>query len=277
MAERDTDGGTGSTPGIAHGEDPAGEGLSGATALAALVAARPAIEAVLRTLDPTGVAADAPTLAAFARRTGLPLAAVIAAFVGEAPAACVRRAARGAATPAAAPEPAWLAGFAATETIDVRPLLAAHRDPLLTVLAAAARTASGGGLIIDAPFDPQPLRRVLAERGFETHARMLAAGHVRVWCRRRDDAPPPARGGQAARIWSEGSRVHIDVRGLAPPQPMTAILGLIDGGAHGGAIVVHHDRDPVYLWPELAERGWSGEALPAAPGEVRLLLRPAGD
>ena len=38
-------------------------------------------------------------------------------------------------------------------------------------------------------------------------------------------------------------------------------------------VVVHHDRDPVLLYPELAELGWGAERMPGPAGEVRLLLR----
>lgn len=271
--------------------------LSGETELSGLLAARPELHDVLRSLDPAGDAADAPTLAAFAATLGLPVAAVIAAMSGELPAACARRAeasaigtgatGTGAARTSdaeAEPEPAWLAGFdrATAPTIDVRPLIAARRDPFLAVIAEVARVPPGGGLIIEAPFDPQPLRRVLAGRGFATHARTEAPGHVRVWCRRAGDgaAEPSATAtagrNAAGRIWEEGDRVHVDVRGLPPPQPMTAILRLIDHGPHRGAIVVHHEREPVYLLPELAERGWSAEMLPGDGTEVRLLLRREG-
>lgn len=74
--------------------------------------------------------------------------------------------------------------------------------------------------------------------------------------------------------WRDGQGEHIDVRGLAPPRPLVAILRLLhELGDRGAAVIVHHDRDPALLYPELAERGWTAERLDAAPGEVRLLLK----
>ena len=62
---------------------------------------------------------------------------------------------------------------------------------------------------------------------------------------------------------------------LAPPQPLVAILRRIDAhGDDGRPLVVHHDRDPALLYPELAERGWRAEPIAGEPGEVRLLLQP---
>ena len=40
----------------------------------------------------------------------------------------------------------------------------------------------------------------------------------------------------------------------------------------GAALTVHLDRDPVFLHPELAERGWFATPLDGDPGEVRLRL-----
>lgn len=75
-----------------------------------------------------------------------------------------------------------------------------------------------------------------------------------------------------ARQWAEADGMHIDVRGLNPPQPLVAILRLVGVVGEAGVVIVHHDRDPVLLYPELAERGWMAEELDAPAGEVRLRL-----
>ena len=83
----------------------------------------------------------------------------------------------------------------------------------------------------------------------------------------------------AAKRWREGDAEHIDVRGLAPPAPLVEILTLVDSLAGGAVmascVVVHHDRDPKLLYPELAERGWRAETVPGDRGEVRLRLERA--
>jgi hypothetical protein len=72
--------------------------------------------------------------------------------------------------------------------------------------------------------------------------------------------------------WQESDGWHIDVRGLVSPEPMVAILGRIESPDHEGPISVHHDREPIFLYPELAERGWQHSIIPGDAGEVRLLL-----
>lgn len=69
---------------------------------------------------------------------------------------------------------------------------------------------------------------------------------------------------------------HIDVRGLEPPNPMVAIIQLIETPDVGSRVVVHHEREPIFLYPELAERGWRWRLVPGEPGEVRILLERNG-
>ena len=79
----------------------------------------------------------------------------------------------------------------------------------------------------------------------------------------------------ASRRWVAADGIHIDVRGLPPPQPMVNILALVESIRDATPVVVHHERDPLFLYPELAEIGWTFERLDAPEGEVRLLLKKA--
>jgi hypothetical protein len=72
---------------------------------------------------------------------------------------------------------------------------------------------------------------------------------------------------ESARVWRTAEAVHIDVRGLDPPEPMVMILGLIDGGEVGSPIIAHLDREPIFLYPELDDRGWAHEIVPSECGD----------
>jgi hypothetical protein len=72
--------------------------------------------------------------------------------------------------------------------------------------------------------------------------------------------------------WVEEDAIHIEVRGLAPPGPFVAIIKLIASLTEPVPVIVHHDRDPVHLYAELAERGWLAERMDGEPGEFRLRL-----
>lgn len=85
-------------------------------------------------------------------------------------------------------------------------------------------------------------------------------------------------GGSTARErrWRDADGEHIDVRGFEPPQPLVAIVRLLeDIEAKGvqGSVIAYLDRDPLMLYPELAQRGWVAQPLPATAGAaVRLRL-----
>lgn len=80
-----------------------------------------------------------------------------------------------------------------------------------------------------------------------------------------------------ARRLDDGDGRHLDVRGLACPQPLVEVLRTIDSGELA-ALIVHLDREPLLLYPELDERGWTHEILPpdrgqsAGADELRLRL-----
>jgi len=72
--------------------------------------------------------------------------------------------------------------------------------------------------------------------------------------------------------WHESDGFHIDVSGLSPPEPMVAILQLIERPGMKGPVIVHHDREPVHLYPELIERGWVHETISRTEEEIQLRL-----
>ena len=75
-----------------------------------------------------------------------------------------------------------------------------------------------------------------------------------------------------ARIWDEADGTHIDVRDLPAPAPMVQILALLQRLPRSAVVIVHHQRDPVWLYPELVQIGWWADVVPGAPGEIRLRL-----
>jgi hypothetical protein len=76
-----------------------------------------------------------------------------------------------------------------------------------------------------------------------------------------------------SRIWHTAEAARIDVRGLEPPEPMVQILRLIDQGKVDDVLVAHLDREPVFLYPELDDRGWSHEIVGACSSAECVCLR----
>jgi hypothetical protein len=102
---------------------------------------------------------------------------------------------------------------------------------------------------------PGPLKRL--------HAK------VRPWgCNRIGNivTHEPRHGDDESRLWQSADGIHIDVRGLNPPEPMLAILALLEKD-DVSSLIAHLDREPLFLYPELDERGWAYELLPPECGD----------
>lgn len=173
--------------------------------------------------------------------------------------------------------PGWLTeiDLETAELFDVRPIIAAGGDPRASVMMLADRVPPNGALVLIAPFDPVPLRRLLAGRGFDGFAEETEDGAWRVIFHRAASArgasaekPPLPEDAPACPCWRADDGLHLDVRGMTPPDPMVAILKTLE--KNPPALIVHHDRDPVYLYPELSERGWTAKTIAAPADEIRL-------
>ena len=70
-----------------------------------------------------------------------------------------------------------------------------------------------------------------------------------------------------------GAPAALDVRGLEPPYPLVHILEALDEVGEGGELVVLHERRPVFLYPQLDERGFVHETDEPEPGVVRIRIR----
>lgn len=186
-------------------------------------------------------------------------------------------------TPALHARPAWVADVDADPAaeIDVGRLLAQGGDPLSTLTTTAATVPAGRGMVVVAPFDPVPLRDLLAGEGFENHAEALPDGRFRVRFLRvggcaaaRAPEPPPPPADERRKFWMDDDGMHLDVRGLPPPRPMLDVLAFLDGGAHSQPLTVHVPQFPVHLIAELEDRGWGWDILSDEPGHVILRLVP---
>ncbi len=64
----------------------------------------------------------------------------------------------------------------------------------------------------------------------------------------------------------------LDNRGLEPPLPMIRTLEALAELAPGDVLVIHNDRVPVYLLPQLADEGASYEVATLPDGSARVRI-----
>ena len=66
--------------------------------------------------------------------------------------------------------------------------------------------------------------------------------------------------------------IAIDVRQMEMPMPMMTILDKLETLEHGKALYVYHKRIPVFLIPELKEKGFDFRSKEISENEVHLLI-----
>lgn len=239
--------------------------------------------ALLRTPAHRSVMAPRVTVAEAARIAGVPAEELLAALrraAGETPPgpACAAAPAP-ARDPGPAARPAILDSLEAVE-VDVRDDIRRGQEPFPRIMGAVKGLGPGQVLVLRAPFEPIPLYDVLGKRGLAHWTDRHAADDVTVWFYRADaGGAGGATGssgvpGAAAPVpGSAPAVVTIDVRGLEPPQPLVAVLERLEALAPGGTLEVLHERRPMFLYPQLEDRGFRHETEDVEPGLVRIRIR----
>jgi len=162
---------------------------------------------------------------------------------------------------------------------DARPVINADGDPLPLIIKKVKEIKTGNVLKIINSFEPTPLILLLKKQGFESYTDVINDNLVETYFYKTTDADidlneteNPDEG------WEEllqkfGEKVQtIDVRALEMPGPMMAILDAIEKLPSDTALFVYHKRIPVFLLPELKERGFDFRIKEIAYNEVHLLI-----
>lgn len=155
--------------------------------------------------------------------------------------------------------------------VDVRDDIRRGEEPFARIMAAVKAVGPAEALVIRAPFEPVPLYDVLGRRGLAYWTEQGAPDDWRVWFYRGASAPAAAAAPVAPA--ATGEAATLDVRGLEPPLPMVRVLERLDTLEPGGVLTVLHERRPLFLYPQLDERGFHHETDEPEPGLVRIVIR----
>ena len=154
--------------------------------------------------------------------------------------------------------------------LDVREDIRRGQEPFAKIMGAVTPLADDQALEVRAPFEPIPLYGVLGRRGLAHWTERRATDDWSAWFYRDVAATPPA----AEAASPAGPRtVTLDVRGLEPPLPMVRVLERLDSLGAGERLEVIHSRRPLFLYPQLDERGFLHETDEPEPGVVRIVVR----
>lgn len=164
--------------------------------------------------------------------------------------------------------------------LDVRPIIASGSDPLNIIMQKVKTVQPGQVLKIINTFEPTPLILMLEKKGFETYVDVINDNLIETYFHKtaNNNAAEIKTEQSTANDWDkvlqhfENKVKMIDVRHLEMPQPMLTILAALDELPEGTALYVHHKRIPVFLLPELSQRGFDYRIKEIKDGEVHLLI-----
>jgi TusA-related sulfurtransferase len=165
--------------------------------------------------------------------------------------------------------------------LDVRPILKRGGEPFEHIMAAVVALRPDQGLRLLATFKPTPLLSVLGSRGYTHSAREIGEGDWEVLFTPAPIAvaasAPAADNDGAAQSWPAPA-ITLDHRDLDPPEPMVRILAALESMRRGEVLAALLCRDPIFLLPELVQRGhaWRGGFEPDGSA-YRILVRVGGE
>lgn len=165
--------------------------------------------------------------------------------------------------------------------LDVRPVLAAGEDPLALIMKEVHQALPKRVLRIINSFEPTPLIILLQRKGFKVYVNKYheACFHTWVYANTLPVEKPASEENDVLQgNWDDlqnrfnGRMTEVDVRGLVAPHPMITILQILDDLPLNNALFVFHKRLPLYLLPELKERGFVLSYKDYGEGDIRLLI-----
>ena len=163
--------------------------------------------------------------------------------------------------------------------LDVRPIIDAGEDPLSLIVKTVKNIKQGDALKIINSFEPTPLLSLLKKQGFDSYVDTIDENLVETYFYKAgDNIVEIDKGVDAEDGWDTymekyiGHLETVDVRDLPMPQPMMTILGVIENLPKEKALFVYHKKIPVFLLPELKEKGFDFRIKEISENQVHLLI-----
>ena len=163
--------------------------------------------------------------------------------------------------------------------LDVRPVIDAGEDPLSLIIKTVKSIKQGEALKIINSFEPTPLLSLLKKQGFDHYVDAIDEAVVETYFYKTGDAAVEVNEGESAEAgWDsyqkkfEGLLETVDVRDLPMPQPMRTILEALETLPEEKALFVYHKKIPVFLLPELKDKGFDFRIKEISDNQVHLLI-----
>lgn len=165
--------------------------------------------------------------------------------------------------------------------LDVRPLLNQGIDPLVGIMKKLSEIRSDQALAIVNSFIPSPLINVLSRKGYSHHIKKIGDDHYITTFIPKGEIKPviETTENNDAKAFVDKLAEYktrykeLDVRHLEMPLPMTNILESLFHLPKDHILYVHHKKFPLFLVPELNERGYEMLSVQQKDGVDLLIYR----
>lgn len=143
---------------------------------------------------------------------------------------------------------------------DVRPIINSGKDPLKFILAKVKELKEDEVLLLINSFEPIPLYTVLGNKGY-THKTEKEDDVFKIYFYNDSNIMAveeeiKSHNNKEINITDFENIIEIDVRDLEPPEPMIKVLETLSKIDDKTALLMHHHREPIMLYPKLEERGY---------------------
>lgn len=146
--------------------------------------------------------------------------------------------------------------------LDVRPYLRKKIEPFQFIMDTVKTLGQDDVFKLHATFKPTPLFGVLKMKGLVGKAEQIDKDHWistfvhkknKHWLEIENDNIPDEKNisSDVSNVSRERKTIHLDNRGLEPPQPMVRTLAALEKAQPGDIVCIHNDRVPVFLLEEL--------------------------
>ncbi len=145
------------------------------------------------------------------------------------------------------------------QKMDVRYIIDSGKDPFLEIMTKVKNLKDDEVFHLINSFEPLPLYSVMQGKGFE-HWTEKDNNVFNVFFYKNDVNKSEVNVETKASLASPADYenvIELDVRELAPPEPMMKILENISKVDEKTVMVVNHHREPMMLYPKLEERGYT--------------------
>jgi uncharacterized protein (DUF2249 family) len=165
--------------------------------------------------------------------------------------------------------------------LDVRPLIEKGTDPLKIILKEVKKINNASILKVINSFVPSPLIEVLKSRGYDFYCSKKSEKEIETYFfikQQKQVQEIEISSKKDQDDWFDwimffkAKMTELDVRGLIMPEPMHRILGALEELKPAHALFVYHERVPVFLLPELEQRGFNFRIHEIPNGQFFILI-----